>query len=75
MLHCGRAGADRHRGRTAFERVQALLEHVHSRVVDPVVMEALRLEVHDRARMVGVDELVRDGLVYRDRAGTGLPAA
>ena len=63
----GRAGADRHRGRTALERGYPLLEHVDRRVVQAVVVIAGDLEVHDPAGMVGVDEIVRDRLVDRDR--------
>ena len=44
----GRAGADRQRRRPPLERGDPLLEDVDGRVVDPVVVEAGRLEVEHR---------------------------
>ena len=49
----------------------ALLEHVDGRVVDAVVVKAPGLEVHDRAGVIRVDELVRDRLIDRNRDGAG----
>ena len=65
----GRPGADRHRPGAALEAGQPTLEHVHGRVVDPVVMKARGFEVHDRPGVIGVDEVVRDRLVDRDGDG------
>ena len=66
-----RPRAHRQGTHAALEGGHPLLEHVVGRVVDPVVMEARRLQVEDLAGPLGALELVGDGLVDGHGGRTG----
>ena len=69
--HRGHARGQCQSAHAAFERRHALLEHVDGGVVDPVVVKTRRLQIEDRGGVIGVDEIVGDGLVDGHRHGPG----
>ena len=65
------ARGDRKRGRAAFERRHALLQHRIGRVADAGIDVAERLQAEQRCGVVGVVEDERGGLVDRRRPRAG----
>ena len=65
------AGGDGERRRAAFQRRDALLEHVAGRVHDARVDVAEGLQAEERGGVVGVVEDVGRGLVDRRHPGAG----
>ncbi len=59
----GHPGRDDKRSRATLKRGNALLQDIVRGIVDPVVVKSRYFEIQDRARVFGVDEIVRNGLI------------